>query len=207
MPLSYSFIATLHFWFPAFLLHLFPFLPLRTSEDECGNRDWEVLGQPLGAADRMHWAVVGGAASVGKGRPGPISRKNESERERKTKKKRERKTKGRYGHERWETSKSKCWQKGRKRCTQEPTQHNIAVEWKRETKKEKNSKKRLLGFFVKTPTFCTVIQFKVMWKKHENNTQHSVWNLSLAHIQSRDVNTRGKKGKESSTALQYPKIS
>lgn len=37
----------------------------------------------------MHWAVVGGAASVGKGRPGPISRKNESERERKTKKKRE----------------------------------------------------------------------------------------------------------------------
>lgn len=38
----------------------------------------------------MHWAVVGGAASVGKGRPGPISRKNESEREREKDKEKER---------------------------------------------------------------------------------------------------------------------
>lgn len=48
-------------------------LPLRTSEDERGNRDREVLGQSLGVAGRMHWAVVGGAASVGEGRPGPVS--------------------------------------------------------------------------------------------------------------------------------------
>lgn len=45
----------------------------RTSEDERGNRHREVLGQSLGAAGWMHWAVVSGAASVGKGRPGPIS--------------------------------------------------------------------------------------------------------------------------------------
>lgn len=28
----------------------------------------------------MHWAVVGGAASVGKGRPGPISTQTEDDR-------------------------------------------------------------------------------------------------------------------------------
>lgn len=61
---------------------LFPSLPLRTSEDECGDRDREVLGQSLGAAGRMHWAVVGGAASVGKGRPGPISTQREKTEER-----------------------------------------------------------------------------------------------------------------------------
>lgn len=195
MLLSYSFIATLHFWFPAFLLHLFPFLPLRTSEDECGYRDWEVLGQSLGAADRMHWAVVGGAASVGKGRPGPISRKNESERERerKTKKKRERKTKGRYGHERWETSKSKCWQKGRKRCTQEPTQHNIAVEWKRETKKEKNSKKRLLGFFLlKLPLFALLFNLKSC-ERSTKTTRSSQFEISVSHIYRAGMQTRGEK--------------
>lgn len=58
---------------PLFLLYLLPSLPLRTSEDESGNRDREVLGQSLGAAGRMHWTVVGGAASVGKGRPGSVS--------------------------------------------------------------------------------------------------------------------------------------
>lgn len=52
---------------------------LHTSEDERGNRDREVLGQSLGAAGRMHWAVVGGAASVGKGRPGPISTQREED--------------------------------------------------------------------------------------------------------------------------------
>ncbi len=61
--------------------HIFPSLPLRTSEDESGDRDREVLGQSLGAAGRMHWAVVGGAASMGKGRPGPISTQREEDRQ------------------------------------------------------------------------------------------------------------------------------
>lgn len=64
-----------------FLLYLFPSLPLRTSEDECGNRDREVLGQSLGAAGQMHWAVVGGAASVGKRGPGPVSTQKEEDRQ------------------------------------------------------------------------------------------------------------------------------
>lgn len=57
----------------AFFFFLNSTLPLRTSEDERGNRDREVLGQSLGAAGRMHRAVVGGAASVGEGGPGPVS--------------------------------------------------------------------------------------------------------------------------------------
>lgn len=78
--LPYKHHCLLLFAFLLFLLYLFPSLPLRTSEDECGNRDREVLGQSLGAAGRMHWAVVGGAASVGKGRPGPISTQREEDR-------------------------------------------------------------------------------------------------------------------------------
>lgn len=62
-------------WITVFFLSLsLSCLPcFRTSEDERGNRHREVLGQSLGAAGWMHWAVVSGAASVGKGRPGPIS--------------------------------------------------------------------------------------------------------------------------------------
>lgn len=80
--LSYYF--SLYLKLCVFLLYfvLFPSLPLRTSEDECGDRDREVLGQSLRAAGRMHWAVVGGAASVGKGRPGPISTQREKTEER-----------------------------------------------------------------------------------------------------------------------------
>lgn len=65
--------------YPTAPLHCFP--SLRTSEDECGNRNREVLGQSLGAAGWMHWAVVGRAASMGKGRPGPISTQKEREKE------------------------------------------------------------------------------------------------------------------------------
>lgn len=70
----YGYIPTYFFVkLSTLLMYLILSLSQHTSKDECGNGNREVLGQSLGTAGRMHWTVVGGAASMGKGRPGPIS--------------------------------------------------------------------------------------------------------------------------------------
>lgn len=107
------------------VLYLCPSLPLRTSEDECGNRDREVLGQSLGAAGRMHRAVVGGAASVGKGRPGPISTQREEDKE------------GRFGHKQRDTSQSECSQRGKKRDAHKNQTPQHCNRVKKETKRKR----------------------------------------------------------------------
>lgn len=107
------------------VLYLCPSLPLRTSEDECGNRDREVLGQSLGAAGRMHRAVVGGAASVGKRRPGPISTQREEDKE------------GRFGHKQRDTSQSECSQRGKKRDAHKNQTPQHCNRVKKETKRKR----------------------------------------------------------------------
>lgn len=114
--------SSLYFKLLLFLLYQFSSLPLRTSEDESGNRDREVLGQSLGAAGWMHWAVVGGAASMGKRRPGPISTHREDRRE------------GADLDTRSEKRPNPNVAREKKRDAHKNQHHNIATEWKRRQK-------------------------------------------------------------------------
>lgn len=146
-----------------------------TETEKFWDSLWELQAECTGLlwVERHPWAR------------GDLGQSPQRERERE----RKRKTQGRFGHKQWETSQSECRQRGRKRRTQQPTQHNIAVEWKRRQKGKEQQKEGF--FFFLSPTFCSIIPLKS--RDSSGKLVHSSQlKISVSHIQSRDANTTEK---------------